>query len=474
MASRCCGSSIVAVTLQTIFNTEVMRYTLATGEPVFTGFMRTRPSSTLWAWVYAALYFLQVGWPAWAGTAAGRDLLSVRAAPGGRRRRAAIYGIGVAAFLGCVAILTVGRRIERTLEMLNWVLVVTILGGFFDARAALRARARWLEAAAGVGGFDLDSRRVRPVAGGRRFLSPRCARRVLGLRRRGEHRARPTGRAIAATAWASGPGTSRAAVGGERGHVAHTGFMFAADAAIDGSLARMVAHRRAPINGVCSGSAPLLGMLLPALLYVTFLPRGTEHSGSWHQRGAGVGDRDRDRARCSAASIAFLGAWLLFKTQLDNLEGHGSRDHRHSLDREPPRARLARWRRARRVLLGAGGARRLGAHRACGSRSRSCFCSSARMWPAPIFVIAAPHLLYINTRLLPPHVRPPMWRRVALVVMTLFYGFFVALSFGSLFVSNPAKLDLRIADDFTQSDPRLHHRASVADPIARKARNPNP
>jgi hypothetical protein len=50
-----------------------------------------------------------------------------------------------------------------------------------------------------------------------------------------------------------------------------------------------------------------------------------------------------------------------------------------------------------------------------------------------IFVIAAPHLLYINTRLLPPHVRPPMWRRVALVVMTLFYGFFVALSFKSLF-----------------------------------------
>ena len=35
--------------------------------------------------------------------------------------------------------------------------------------------------------------------------------------------------------------------------------------------------------------------------------------------------------------------------------------------------------------------------------------------------------------LLPPHVRPPMWRRVALVVMTLFYGFFVVLSFGSLF-----------------------------------------
>ena len=78
----------VAVLLQTIFNTEVMRYTLATGEPVFTGFMRTRPSSTGWAWVYAALYFLQVGWPAWAATAAGAIFfLFARRLAGTRRRR---------------------------------------------------------------------------------------------------------------------------------------------------------------------------------------------------------------------------------------------------------------------------------------------------------------------------------------------------------------------------------------------------
>src|SRR5262245_2828331 len=43
---------LAAIVLQTIFNLEVMRYTLATGEPVFTGFMRTRPSSALWAIVY--------------------------------------------------------------------------------------------------------------------------------------------------------------------------------------------------------------------------------------------------------------------------------------------------------------------------------------------------------------------------------------------------------------------------------------
>jgi hypothetical protein len=32
-------------------------------------------------------------------------------------------------------------------------------------------------------------------------------------------------------------------------------------------------------------------------------------------------------------------------------------------------------------------------------------------------------------------VRPPMWRRVALVAMTIFYGFFVLLSASSLWTS---------------------------------------
>jgi hypothetical protein len=49
-----------------------------------------------------------------------------------------------------------------------------------------------------------------------------------------------------------------------------------------------------------------------------------------------------------------------------------------------------------------------------------------------VFILASLHLLYINTRLLPEHVRPPMWRRAALVAMSLFYGFFVMLSLRSV------------------------------------------
>ena len=49
-----------------------------------------------------------------------------------------------------------------------------------------------------------------------------------------------------------------------------------------------------------------------------------------------------------------------------------------------------------------------------------------------MFVLASLHLLRINTTLLPPALRPPLWRRVALVTMALFYGAFVTLWLSSL------------------------------------------
>src|SRR5688500_7783350 len=117
----------VAIFFQTVFNTEVMRYVVATGEPVVTGFMRTPPSSTMWAWVYAAFYFLQAGWPAWAATAAGAVFFVFAGRMAGPGDVETVYLIGVGTFLVCIALLLVGRRIERTLEILNWILVTGVL-----------------------------------------------------------------------------------------------------------------------------------------------------------------------------------------------------------------------------------------------------------------------------------------------------------------------------------------------------------
>ena len=108
----------VAAFLQTVFNTELMRYTLATGEPAFSGFMRTRPRSGFWAVLYSLLYLLQVGWPGWAGAAAGAIFYLGAGRLAGAADADAVYLLGAGTFLLCVLILVVGRRIERTLDRL--------------------------------------------------------------------------------------------------------------------------------------------------------------------------------------------------------------------------------------------------------------------------------------------------------------------------------------------------------------------
>src|SRR4030095_16632985 len=145
----------VASLLQTLLNVELMRYTLATGEPVFTGFMRTRPHSTFWAWFYSILYFLQMGWPGWAGAAAGAVFFLVAKRLPGAGEAGLVYGIGVGLFLLCGLMLMVGRRIERTLEYLNWIMVSLIIGGLGVLAIIFVPLSTWGAAIAGFAGFDV-------------------------------------------------------------------------------------------------------------------------------------------------------------------------------------------------------------------------------------------------------------------------------------------------------------------------------
>lgn len=57
-----------------------------------------------------------------------------------------------------------------------------------------------------------------------------------------------------------------------------------------------------------------------------------------------------------------------------------------------------------------------------------------------VFIFSSLHLLYVNTRLLPIELRPPLWRRCALVALALFYGLFLTPLVVESFVSKkPAR-----------------------------------
>ncbi len=189
------GLSLLWVTLlgagfQALFNTELVRYTLYTGEPAFTGFMRTRPHSTFWAWVYAGLYFLQNGWPAWAGASAGALFFLIMGRAAGVGESGTLYAVGLGLFAVCVVLLLFGgARIERTLEILNWVLVsgiFLILGALCLAFAGPRGLVVSRRGLRGVGCYDGE---VPTHSRWGRLVSRGGLRGVLGLRRRHEHNA---------------------------------------------------------------------------------------------------------------------------------------------------------------------------------------------------------------------------------------------------------------------------------------------
>jgi hypothetical protein len=419
----------IAVTLQTIFNTEVMRYTLATGEPVFTGFMRTRPSSTMWAWVYVVLYFLQVGWPAWAGTAAGAIFFLFTRRLAVAADANTIYLIGVGTFLVCVVILSVGRRIERTLELLNWVLVVAILGSFLVLVALYVPGETWTSGVLGLTGYHAENGTFDFFPAGTdlfllgALVAYSGAGGVINIVLANWARDRGYGMGERA-------GYISCAVGGRHVELAHTGFMFKGDAE---GMRRWRGWWRvigADQWGVFfTGS--ILGMILPAMIYVTFLPRGTDIQGLGISAALAQGITGTAGALVGGV-IAFLGAWILFKTQLDQLEGM-TRAITDILWTGSSRLRTWRGGDVRAVYYGVLAVAVLWGIFALRLAQPFLLLQIGANMAGLVLVIGSIHLLYVNTRLLPEHVRPGMWRRAALVFMAVFYGFFVIRSFSALF-----------------------------------------
>jgi hypothetical protein len=412
-----------AAVLQTLFNTELMRYTLATGEPAITGFMRTRPSSTFWAWFYAVFYFLQMGWPGWAGAAAGAVFFLFAKRLPGASEAGTVYAIGVGLYLLCGVVLMIGRRIERTLEYLNWIMVSAIIAGMGLLAIMFVPLSTWLAGLAGFAGYDMNTGSFQFVPAGADFF-------LLGA-----FAAYAGGGGVAnltLSNWArdKGYGMSScvgfipAAVGGKKVALAHSGATFEPN---NESLARWRGWWRivrVDQWGVFFTGA-MLGMALPALLYVTFVPAGSDI------RGLGIAAAlaqavATQKGAIFGGVIAVLGVWILAKAQLDILEGM-TRAITDILWTGSSRIRSWRGGDVRVVYYSVLAVISVWGILAMRLTQPIILLALSANMAGIVFIISSLHLLYINTRLLPVELRPPLLRRLAIVALTLFYGLFLTM-----------------------------------------------
>jgi hypothetical protein len=417
----------VAVLLQTNFNTELMRYTLATGEPANTGFMRTRPHSTLWAIVYSLLYFFQVGWPGWAGAASGAFFFLATKRVAGPEDANIVYAIGITTFLACVAILLIGKRIERTLEILNWVLVIVIIGSFLILALIFVAPSTWIAAATGFFGFSPSTGKFMFLPAGADYFLIGAFAGFCGA-----------GGVINITLsnWARDKGYGMggvvgyipAAVGGKKVNLAHTGFTFVPD---ETSMARWRGWWRIVKvdQWIIYFFGAIAGMALPAVLYVTFLEPGLDIRG--YGIAAALANAMEARFALMGGVVALLGAWILFKTQLDVLEAM-VRAVTDILWTGSKRVRAWRGGDVRRIYYTLLGVVVVWGMIALKLAQPILLIQISANVAGVTFVIAGVHLLYVNTRLLPEAVRPGIWPRVGLVALVLFYGAFSLLSIRAL------------------------------------------
>ena len=166
-------------------------------------------------------------------------------------------------------------------------------------------------------------------------------------------------------------------------------------------------------------------MMLPALLYVTFVPVGSDI------RGLGIAAAlaqavATQKGAIFGGIIAGLGVWLLFKTQLDILEGM-TRAITDILWTGSGRIRSWRGGDVRVVYYSVLAAISIWGIIALKLTQPIVLLTLSANMAGIVFIISSIHLLYVNTRLLPVELRPPLWRRLAVVALTLFYGTFLAM-----------------------------------------------
>lgn len=411
-----------AIILQLLFNLEAIRYTLYTGEPIITGFMRLKPGAAFWAMAYGLLCVAQLGIPALAAGSATAAFSTVAGrmpveADGGMLT-VATYGV----LLVTLALLLFGETVERTLEKISWVMVAYVFAFLIFVNLFFVPAANWLATLAGFvslgrfpAGVDLALVGALAASAGSGGIGNLAISNWV----------RDKGFGMAAHAGAIASATSSHTV-----PLAATGSVFRIDAESLQRWKQWWKYVRADQAWLWAGGC-LVGMYLNVNLATSVIPSGTDLS----QIGAGAYQAEY-MARNLWSGFWFLmllnGFWVLFSTHLGNTEIL-VRTMTDIVWAASPRARAWAGKNARPVYYALFAGFTLWGMGAARSGTAMELMKLMGNIAGFISAVASIQLLVVNTRLLPKELQPPLWRRIALVACSVFYGsLFVAVLWSKL------------------------------------------
>ena len=402
----------VAIILQAIFNLEAIRYTLYTGEPIFGGIMRLKPGARFWAVYYSVIGFLQLGWPALAGSAAATLLSAWIGRPPGPGDREMLAWIATGLILFVVLILSFGGTIERMLEYFAWTMLGVVFVFLLTINIAFVPFSHWWTTFSGFFQFTGLPRPIDWALIG--ALAATAGSGGLGN--------------LTVTNWVrdkgfgmgSTVGAIPSAVGGHEIRLSHVGKVFEVTPE---SLRRWKDWMRYVHTDQLWvwASFCFLGMFLNVNMATFIVPHGTD------LQGIAAGSY---QAQYLAERIwpgfwfltLFNGFWLLFKTQLGNTDV------------------LVRtiadcgWMASTRVRAWSAGIRTLyygvlvvfsiwgilAIRSASPFRLFTVLANVAGL----VLAVAAVQVFIVNRRFLPRAVRPALWRELMLLACAGFYAYF--------------------------------------------------
>lgn len=140
----------VSAILQTFYNVEVSRYVVATGEVPVVGWGRVPPGWKLWIPLSLVVFYFAFIFGGWA-SGAGQGLFALIAGRLHRPDEVELTRLLAIALLFVIFLITVlARKISRTLELSNWVLVGALLAILIVVDLAIVPWSVWWEGIRGL------------------------------------------------------------------------------------------------------------------------------------------------------------------------------------------------------------------------------------------------------------------------------------------------------------------------------------